>query len=212
MAPDPSQPETQAADPDGPVVRLTREQFEAEALEHLDAVYRIAFHLTRNEERAQDLVQDVYLRAIRSASKNGFEAKGGGMRPWLFAIAHNTFYTTIKRDRRAPVAVGEFHTDAHDGPLPDEPPPAWDGGSFDWDHVDGRLVQALDELKEDYRQVLLMWGVQGLKYREIAEVLDIPIGTVMSRLHRARKLVAEHLAGQPGALAELGIGPLAEGG
>ena len=184
---------------------MTRDEFEAEALEHLDAVYRIAYHLTRNESRAQDLVQDVYLRALRSAAKNGFEAKGGGMRPWLFAIAHNTFYSTIKRENRAPTAVAEFHGDASSEPLPDEPPPAWDGASFDWEHVDGRLRHAVDALKDEYRQVLLMWGVQRLKYREIAEVLDVPIGTVMSRLHRARKLVAEHLAEQPGALDELGI-------
>ncbi|MEL6797278.1 MAG: sigma-70 family RNA polymerase sigma factor [Planctomycetota bacterium] len=184
---------------------MTRDEFEAEALSHLDAVYRIAYHLTRNESRAQDLVQDVYLRAIKSAAKNGFEAKGGGMRPWLFAIAHNTFYSTIKRENRAPTAVGEFHGDASNEPLPDEPPPAWDGASFDWEHVDGRLRDAVEDLKDEYKQVLLMWGVQGLKYREIAEVLDVPIGTVMSRLHRARKLVAEHLADQPGALDELGI-------
>ncbi|MEO1583671.1 MAG: sigma-70 family RNA polymerase sigma factor [Planctomycetota bacterium] len=184
---------------------MTRDEFEAEALEHLDAVYRIAFHLTRNEQRAQDLVQDVYLRALRSAAKHGFEAKGGGMRPWLFAIAHNTFYSTIKRENRAPTAVGEFHSDASSEPMPDEPPPAWDGASFDWEHVDDRLRSAIDDLKDDYRQVLLMWGVQGLKYREIAEVLGVPIGTVMSRLHRARKLVAEHLAEQPGAMDELGI-------
>jgi len=184
---------------------MTREQFEAEALEHLDAVHRMAYHLTRDADRAGDLVQDVYVRALRSAAKHGFEAKGGGMRAWLFTIAHNTFYSTIKRDNRAPIAVGEFHSDAADGPLPDEPPPAWDGASFDWEHVDDRLREALGELKEEYRQVLIMWSVQGFKYREIAEVLGVPIGTVMSRLHRARKMVADTLAKQPGALDELGV-------
>jgi RNA polymerase sigma-70 factor (ECF subfamily) len=103
------------------------------------------------------------------------------------------------------MAVGEFHTDAAAGPAPDEAPPAWDGASFDWEHVDDRLRKIIEELKDEYRQVLLMWGVQGLKYREIAEVLDVPIGTVMSRLHRARKLVADALAEQPRALEELGI-------
>lgn len=184
---------------------MTRQEFEAEALEHLDAVYRMAFHLTRNEERARDLVQDVYVRALRSAVKNGFESRGGGMRPWLFAIAHNTFYSTIKREKRSPTAVQDFHGDAASGPLPDEPPPAWDGGSFDWEHVDGRLVRVIEDLKDEYRQVLLMWGVQGLKYREIAEVLGVPIGTVMSRLHRARKLVADALGADPGVMEELGI-------
>ena len=189
---------------------MTREQFEAEALEHLDAVFRMSMHLTRDKERAEDLVQDVYLRALKSAARNGFEAKGGGMRAWLFTIAHNTFYTTIKRQNRAPVAVGEFHSDAADGPMPDEPPPAWDGASFDWEHVDDRLHKAFGTLKEEYRQVLIMWGVGGYKYREIAEALDVPIGTVMSRLHRARKMVADALADQPGALEELGIRSLDE--
>ncbi|MEM8758325.1 MAG: RNA polymerase sigma factor [Planctomycetota bacterium] len=196
------------AEPAEPV-RLTRDEFQAQALEHLDAVYRIAYHLTRNEHMAQDLVQDVYLRAIRSAAKNGFESKGGGMRPWLFAIAHNTFYTTIKRENRAPTAVGEFHGDAGNEPMPDEPPPAWDGASFDWEHVDGRLVKAIEGIKEEYRQVLIMWGVQGLKYREIAEVLGVPIGTVMSRLHRARKLVSDKLMEDPDAAGELGLNRLA---
>jgi RNA polymerase sigma-70 factor (ECF subfamily) len=184
---------------------MTREQFEAEALEHLDAVFRMAMHLTRDKERAEDLVQDVYVRALKSAARNGFEAKGGGMRAWLFTIAHNTFYTTIKRENRAPTAVGEFHSDASSEPMPDAPPPAWDGASFDWEHVDDRLHEAIDTLKDEYKQVLIMWGVQGFKYREIAEVLDVPIGTVMSRLHRSRKMVADALADQPGALEELGI-------
>lgn len=184
---------------------MNREQFEAEALEHLDAVFRMAMHLTRNREKAEDLVQDVYVRALKSASRNGFEAKGGGMRAWLFTIAHNTFYTNIKRENRAPTAVGEFHTDESSERLPDAPPPAWDGASFDWEHVDDRLHVAIDSLKEEYKQVLIMWGVQGFKYREIAEVLDVPIGTVMSRLHRARKMVVDALAEDPGAMEELGI-------
>ena len=184
---------------------MTREQFEAEALEHLDAVFRMAMHLTRDKERAEDLVQDVYVRALKSAARNGFEAKGGGMRAWLFTIAHNTFYTTIKKENRAPTAVGEFHSDASSEPMPDAPPPAWDGASFDWEHVDDRLREAIGTLKDEYKQVLIMWGVQGFKYREIAEVLDVPIGTVMSRLHRSRKMVADALADQPGALEELGI-------
>lgn len=184
---------------------MTREQFEAEALEHLDAVFRMAMHLTRDKERAEDLVQDVYVRALKSAARNGFEAKGGGLRAWLFTIAHNTFYTNIKRENRAPTAVGEFHSDASSEPMPDDPPPAWDGSSFDWQHVDDRLREAIDTLKDEYKQVLIMWGVQGFKYREIAEVLEVPIGTVMSRLHRSRKMVADALADQPGALEELGI-------
>jgi RNA polymerase sigma-70 factor (ECF subfamily) len=185
-------------------VAMQRPEFEKLALEHLDALYRMAFHLTRNPERAQDLVQDVYVRALRPKSVEGFESKGGGMRAWLFAIAHNVFYSQIKREKRAPQAVGEFFAETSDEPLPDEPPPVWNQASLDWDHVDQRLKNALDDLKPEYREVLMMWGVDGLKYREIATILDVPIGTVMSRLYRARKLVTEKL-GAEGVTSDLGI-------
>ena len=71
--------------------------------------------------------------------------------------------------------------------------------------MDDRLKKAIEELKDDYREVLLMWGVDGLKYREIAEILEVPIGTVMSRLHRARKLLADRLLEDPGAADEMGL-------
>lgn len=178
---------------------MDRAEFEQHAVGHLDAVYRMALHLTRDPERAEDLVQDVYVRAIRSVERNGFEAKGGGIRPWLFAIVHNTFYTTIKREKRGPVAVADFSFDEGRETAPDQPPPAWDAKTFDWEHVDDRLRKAVDSLKDEYREVLMLWGVEGLKYREIAEILDVPIGTVMSRLHRARKLAADALAAEPNA-------------
>ncbi len=82
-----------------------------------------------------------------------------------------------------------------DGPAPDEPPPAWDLESLDWEHVDERLKTAIGELRPEYRSVLLLWGVEGMRYREIAESQGIPIGTVMSRLHRARNILAKQLSG-----------------
>lgn len=178
---------------------MERAEFEQQAVEHLDAVYRMSLHLTRNPEKAEDLVQDVYLRAIKSVERNGYEAKGGGIRPWLFAIVHNTFYTTVKREKRGPIAVGDFSFDEGREIAPDEPPPAWDAKNFDWEHVDDRLRRAVDSLKDEYREVLWLWGIEGLKYREIAEILNVPIGTIMSRLHRARKLAAEALASEDGA-------------
>ena len=71
--------------------------------------------------------------------------------------------------------------------------PAWDLESLDWEHVDERLKVAIESLRPEYRSVLLLWGVEGMKYREIADIQDIPIGTVMSRLHRARAMLAEQL-------------------
>ncbi|HZW09217.1 MAG TPA: sigma-70 family RNA polymerase sigma factor [Phycisphaerales bacterium] len=192
---------------------MRRDEFEKLALGHLDAVYRLALRLTRAPERAEDLVQDTYARALRPRTVEQFDpasARPGatpseGMRAWLFTICHNLFYSRIKRDGRAPVAVGEFFGKASDGVPPDEPPPAWGRAGFDWEQVDGRLRMAVEELKEEYREVLLMWGVDGLKYREIAEILGVPIGTVMSRLHRARKMLADRLMEEPGAADDLGL-------
>ncbi|MEO0513324.1 MAG: sigma-70 family RNA polymerase sigma factor [Planctomycetota bacterium] len=178
---------------------MDRAEFEREAVVHLDAVYRMSMHLTRNPEQAEDLVQEVYLRALRSVEKNGFESKGAGLRAWLFAIVHNTFYTHVKKLKRAPVAVEDFSYDEGREGQPDEPVNAWDAKTFDWEHVDDRLVRAVESLKDEYREVLLLWGVEGLKYREIAEILELPIGTIMSRLHRARKLAAETLLREDGA-------------
>lgn len=192
---------------------MQRAEFEKLALEHLDAVYRLSLRLTRSSERAEDLVQDTYARAMRPKTIERFDpaaARPGstpseGMRAWLFTICHNLFYSQIKRQAKAPVAVGEFFGEPASGPMPDEPPPAWDRASFDWEHVDERLRAAVEELKEEYRAVLLMWGVDGLKYREIGEILGIPIGTVMSRLHRARKTIADRLLDEPGAAEDLGL-------
>lgn len=190
---------------------MERQQFEKLALEHLDAVYRMAFHLTRNGDEAEDLVQEVYARALRPTSVAGFETKGGGMRAWLFTIAHNLFYTRVKKAARGPQLVAEFFGEEGSEPMPDEAPPAWDAASFDWEHVDGRLKDAIDGLKPEYREVLLMWGVEGMKYREIADVMEVPIGTVMSRLHRARKLVADILV-EGGFAQEVGIKQAKESG
>jgi RNA polymerase sigma-70 factor (ECF subfamily) len=89
--------------------------------------------------------------------------------------------------------VEELPTATSDEPRPDEPSPAWDLESFEWEYVDERLKDAIEQLRPEYRSVLLLWGVEKLKYREIASIQDIPIGTVMSRLHRARSVLAEQL-------------------
>lgn len=179
---------------------MERAQFENLALGQLDAVFRLAVHLTRNQEEAEDLVQEVYARAFRPQAIASFEDRSGpertqgdGIRSWLFTICHNLFYSRAKRASLGPQAVPEFFDEQSTERLPDEPPPAWDLASLDWEQVDGVLKEAIDTLKPEYREVLLMWGVEGLKYREIGTILGVPIGTVMSRLHRARKLVADAL-------------------
>lgn len=180
------------ADHDGKATLVERTEFEHLALEHLDALYRLALQLVRHPDEASDLVQETYLKALRVAE--GFHETGGGMRPWLFKILHNVFYTRLAKARRGPVSVEDFHDTADAGPAPGEPEPARDLSTLDWEHVDERLKQALDRLRPEYRTVLLLWGVEGLKYRQIAEIQGVPIGTVMSRLHRARAILADQLA------------------
>lgn len=170
---------------------MERAEFERLALEQMDAVYRMALQLTRHPDEASDLVQETYLRAIRAHET--FQERGSGIRSWLFTILHNTFYTRASRKARGPALVDEFHEADYRETAPHDDPPAWDLASLDWDHVDGRLKKAIDDLPEDQRQALLLWGVGGLKYREIAGVMDVPIGTVMSRLHRARATLAKQL-------------------
>ena len=170
---------------------MERARFESLALEHLDAVYRMALQLSRRPDDASDLVQETYLRALRSAER--FEERGGGIRAWLFTILHNTFYSQVKRAARGPMSVDEFYGAESSETSPGEAPPAWDLAALDWEHVDDRLKSAIDDLSDEHREVLLLWGVEGMKYREIAAITGVPIGTVMSRLHRARKLLADQL-------------------
>jgi RNA polymerase sigma-70 factor (ECF subfamily) len=170
---------------------VNRAQFEKLSLEHLDAMYRMAMQLTRRPDEAADLVQEAYLRALKAAER--YEETGGGMRPWLFKILHNAFYTRVGQDKRRPAAVDDLSAaEASDG-RPDQAAPAWDLASLDWEQVDDRIKQAIDQLRPEYRTALLLWGVEGLKYREIAEIEGVPIGTIMSRLHRARSLVVQQL-------------------
>lgn len=171
---------------------MKRDEFETLALEHMESVYRMALQLARHPDSASDLVQETYLKALRASGS--FEEQGGGIRPWLFKILHNAFYTRIAKDQRGPMSVESFHSEQSGEREPGAPGPAWNLASLDWDQVDSRLKAAIDGLSSEYREVLLLWGVEGMKYREIALVMDVPIGTVMSRLHRARSILARQLS------------------
>ncbi len=172
---------------------MIRHEFENLALEHLDAVYRMAMQLARHPDEAADLVQDTYLRALRASER--FEETGGGVRPWLFKILRNVFYTCKSKAKREWVVAEELEGLTTKSPGPGEPAPAWNLATFDWEQVDERLKAAIEQLRPEYRTVLLLWAVEGMKYREIAEIEGIPIGTVMSRLHRARRILAKELIG-----------------
>ncbi len=162
------------------------EQFEKLALDQIDTLFRVAKRLTRSEERAGDLVQETYLRAFRS--RNGFHLKEHGIRPWLLRIMQNLHYSRSGRESRQPVAVEH---EALEAIAPPAAEPVLQG--LNLDHLDGPLANALEELPSEYRLVLQLWAVEELSYKEIAEAADIPIGTVMSRLYRARQRLSEAL-------------------
>lgn len=165
--------------------------FEELALPHLGTLYRVALRLTRSEHEAEDLVQETCLKACKSFGR--FEMREFGIRPWLLRILHNSFLNRLARERRAPKSTDQQtleQTQASDTTGGDQHgPPA-----LDYDQLDAEVKQALDRLAPEFRAVMCLWATMELSYREIAEILDVPIGTVMSRLHRARQQLTRDLA------------------
>lgn len=172
---------------------MNREDFEPLALEHLDAVYRLAFHLTQSVDEAEELVQEVYVRAFRPSSMAGYDPSRNAMKSWLFAICHNAFFSESARRRRGHASLPEQELVEATPEESAEVVTAWNRPNIDWERVDGDLRALIDDLRPEYREVLLLWGVEGMKYREIGEVLGVPLGTVMSRLYRARGILVRRL-------------------
>ncbi len=141
---------------------------------HLDAAYNLARWLTGNHHDAEDIVQEVCVRALRFAS--GY--RGGNSRAWLLAIVRNLTYSWLKKNR--PQAVVSM-TDEDLAEMEDPKEPAFD-------KIDaGFLRAALGELPVEFREAIVLRDIEGFSYKEIAEVADVPVGTVMSRLARARR-------------------------
>jgi RNA polymerase sigma-70 factor (ECF subfamily) len=161
------------------------------AVAELDAVHRMAFYLSKNHDDAADLPQETFLRAF--SAEESFQLRSHGVRPWLFKILHNVFYTRIGKKQCEPSLAEGLQHHAVPSEL-DNPPPCWDLASLDWEQVDECLKEAVCDLPTHYREVLLLWAVEGLKYRQIVEVLETPLGTVMSRLCRARAILSSKLA------------------
>ncbi|HVR70161.1 MAG TPA: sigma-70 family RNA polymerase sigma factor [Vicinamibacteria bacterium] len=162
---------------------MTRDQrFEAEALPHLRSLYGTAFRMTGNAHDAEDLVQETFLRAYRAF--DGF-TPGSNIRAWLYTILHRVRTDAFRRSRRSPRTVE----------LPDEgpavPPPqdALARGGED-------LSRALEALPDVFRSAVVLRDVEDFSYQEIARILDVPIGTVMSRIHRGRALLRTALEGK----------------
>lgn len=157
------------------------ERFEAVVLPHLDAAYTLARYLTRNDQDAQDVVQDASLRALRYFQ--GFRGAGSAEgRAWLLAIVRNTAYTRRQR-HRADALTTEFDEERHSEAVADEHPAA--GIEAESDRA--ALRRAIDELPPEFREVIVLRELEGLSYKEISDVVGVPVGTVMSRLSRARR-------------------------
>lgn len=174
-----------------PVDAQTRAQFEAVALPHLDAILRFARALVANESEAHDLVQETFVRAFRAFHR--FELREYGPKPWLLRILHNVFYTAKGRQGREPTLLNDVDFDHFEGEKNASAmlPPSIH--RIDWEAFDEEIKAAISELRPEFRVVLLLWAIEGLSYREIAVVCDCALGTVMSRLYRARHALREQL-------------------
>jgi RNA polymerase sigma-70 factor (ECF subfamily) len=168
-----------------------QEDFEEEIIPHLDAMYNFALRLTSDPNDAEDLVQDTIVKAFRFFSS--YE-KGTNAKAWLFRILKNSYINNYRKKSKQPNQVdydevSSFYetiradrTDTSD--LEDR---------MFRDLIDDDITSALEELPEDFRTVVLLCDVEGFTYEEIANMLDVPIGTIRSRLHRGRNLLKSQL-------------------
>jgi RNA polymerase sigma-70 factor (ECF subfamily) len=162
--------------------------FENEFLPHIDSLYNFGFYLTNDEDEAKDLLQETYLRAYKYIN---YYQKGTNAKAWLLRILKNTFINDYRKKSKKPV-----HLSFEDFYTGDE---SEDTGFIDlrqevFDSLIGdEVTKALNGLPVDYRLIILLCDIEGFKYEEIAKIIDVPIGTVRSRLHRARNMLKEKL-------------------
>jgi RNA polymerase sigma-70 factor (ECF subfamily) len=162
-----------------------RRRFEAQALAHLDAAYNLARHLARPPVEADDVMQDAMLRAFRS-----FETfRGDNMKPWLLSIVRNCVFTAAAQGRRrlnVPLPTDDELGAGDHALVVDDPDPEV---SLIRTQQGRQLTTIIDSLPQEFREVLVLREMEDLSYREIAQIIGAPIGTVMSRLARARGLL-----------------------
>jgi len=163
-------------------------------LVHIEALYRSALYLAKNESNADDLVQETCLRALKSL-KNDKEVDN--VKAWLFKILVNTFINKYRKDKRDLSLVDFDSIESFYGSLEEEAQMSSipeDEAEFN-NLLDDDVKKALEELPDDFRMVILLSTVEGFSYKEISKMVDCPVGTVMSRIYRGRKMLKERLAG-----------------
>ena len=170
-----------------------RDRFERDVLPLLPSLYGAALRMTRNPADAEDLVQDTYLRAFRGFG--GFQ-EGTNLKAWLYRILTNSFINTYRKKQRQPQTV-DGPDDIEEWYLFDRLGARSVEASAEQEVLDSLpdddVKQALESLPENFRLPVLLADVEGFSYKEIAEIMDTPIGTVMSRLHRGRKALEKAL-------------------
>ncbi len=175
-----------------------RKEFEEIALKHIDSLYSMALRLVINKEEAEDLVQETYLKAYRFF---GTFQKGTNVKAWLFKILRNTFINKYRKATSMPAEVFYEDVESVNSNLTYKPENKSEelADTLEGKYSDlGSLMEddvkhAVDSLPLEYREAILLSDVEGLSYKDIAEITGVPIGTVKSRLNRARKLLEKSL-------------------
>ena len=177
-------------------VRASRhrpQDFDDQVLEHMDMMYAVALRLTRNTLDAQDLTQNTVLKAMRFHDRF---TEGTYIKAWLLTILRNTFINDYRRKVRNPSFVELTGAEPAKAPLPD-PKVFYDPVGKRYQDLiellDDNVIEAIDELPVDFRDAVIMADIEDMSYKEIASVMDCPLGTVMSRLYRGRKLLRHTL-------------------
>ena len=163
-------------------------------LVHIDALYRSALYLAKNESSADDLVQETYLKAFKFL-RDDEEIRN--VKAWLFRILMNTFINKYRKDKREPSLVDFDSVEAFHESIQEEAmaPSVLDDESALDSLVNDNIKGALEALPDDFRMVVLLSIVEGFSYKEIAKIVNRPVGTVMSRMYRGRKMLKEKLSG-----------------
>jgi RNA polymerase sigma-70 factor (ECF subfamily) len=171
--------------------RRKHREFQKEAIPHMDVLYNFALRTTGNEDDARDLLQETYLKAYRFWDK--YE-KGTNIRAWLFRIMKNSYINRYRRDVKEPDKVDFADVENFYNSIRAEFADSNDLQEKLFKNVLGdEVAKALASLPEDFRTVVILCDIEGMTYEEIAEFIDVPIGTVRSRLHRGRKLLQAKL-------------------